>query len=220
MIARFAPFAILACVAMTNVAQAQDVAETSEIFEVHAPEPQGLHEALSTYIQLQKDFYANLTCFEERAETVLSYLREFESLQIVKKQISFETPEVEWKETPDWVRIKNIVTAEPTVCAEVDQAIASFIDANAPVLRSVVNTLIEQTKRLDETQKMAFAQTIRDAFRDVPEMNKIRQLMAMCVYKQRNEAGGIVNYSVEKKWRTWYHIQKPLLDAWLSLDDF
>ena len=109
-----------------------------------------------------------------------------------------------------------ILVQEPTLCAQLDDALSRYIAKNGNALSIAVADLTKKTNAMSEAEKAAEAQKYRVAMAAIPELRRAQEILYLCLYKYKNDNGVPTAYSVEKTMRKWYVIETPLVDAWIG----
>ena len=229
-------------------ARAQDdAASTDADASADAADATSAEDALRRYLALQKGMYALLVPLESKAAEYQKHLGDVERWVLDERMASKTRIEPEPAPEPDPApkkgsknreksskpkapsladrllkdnaRLHAIYVREPTLCAEMDAILTQYVDAHSAELQSLVSVLLAQYKTMDDAQKEKMAATIGTSMAATPKLKSVHNMMALCVYKQKNELGRPTKYSPEKTWRRWYRIQTPLLSAWLRTDE-
>jgi len=104
---------------------------------------------------------------------------------------------------------------EPSACAKIDQQLTTLISQNEAQIKKSVETLVLNTKNLDEADRADFAAKFADCSAKF-KTQQAQQVIYACVYRQKNTRNVPLSYSVEKTLRKLYTLQEPLLNAWLG----
>lgn len=216
------PFFILA-LAAPGYAAAQSIfvpAEgslNSEVQQNQASAPTK-QDYINHFVQLQIDLYRVVMTFDARAKQVEKAIRPFEEaeLQRMEQQALAGKNAEPIPRTPEHAARYSLLVSEPTLCKELDESLKRYIEKNTPALEAVVKTFTAETLKMSENEKAETAARVRDTLQAYPDLRRAQEILYLCLYRYKNDAGIPRAYSVEKTMRVWFNIQLPLVDAWLG----
>ena len=171
---------------------------------------------LNQLINLQRNFYRIVLTFDERARQVESVSRRFESDYLkLQENRAIQQDSDQGNNYP--LTGYSILVKEPTMCAELDNALKIYIKKNAADLSAVITQLVAETQNYSEAQKAETAAIIRTAIHaSDTDYQRAQEILYLCLYRYKSMTGNPTKYSVEKTLREWFTIQAPLLDLWLG----
>lgn len=175
----------------------------------------GNSDSLDRLITLQRDMYRLIMTFDAKAKQVERYLQRYERAQLEKREFQLKYPDTPY-ESEDANIGYSVLVQEPTLCAQLDEALKRFIAQNGDALSLAVSDLTQKTNSMTEQEKALEAEKYRVAMAAIPEVKRAQEILYLCLYKYKNENGMPIPYSVEKTMRNWFVIQTPLVDAWLG----
>ena len=172
-------------------------------------------DSLGRIIALNRDLYRLVMTFDAKAKQVERYQPRYERGQLEKREFELTHPDTPF-ESEDAGIGYSVLVQEPTLCAQLDEALKRFIAKNGDPLSHAVADLTQKTKEMSEAEKAAEAEKYRVAMAAIPEVRRAQEILYLCLYKYKNENGIPTAYSVEKTMRNWFVIETPLVDAWLG----
>ena len=173
---------------------------------------------LSQLISLQLNLYKVVLTFDERAKKFENAHDHFETMLLQARENQMVRNNDAAAQDP----IHNIpgysaVVKEPTLCAELDNALKSYIKKHSQDLTAVVTQLTAETQNYSEQQKAETASFIHSTLKSSGiDIRRSEEILYLCLYRYKNELGVPRNYSVEKTLREWFTIQAPLVDLWIG----
>ena len=182
-------------------------------------------DALMGMVNLQRDLYRVVMTFDEQARRVEGMLIWYEQARIQnhEKRMSGLVPQPD----PDTVQI-DPETGEPVfddglihfktplLCSELDESLRRYINKNVDQMEKYAKTLAAEAQKLTDGEKAETAERLRVALAAIPELRRAEEILYICLYKYKNDAGVPTTYSVEKTLRSWYMAQEKLVDAWIG----
>lgn len=173
---------------------------------------------LSQLLSLQLNLYRVVLTFDERAKQYENAHDHFETMLLQAKENQLVQNNGHSKQDALYsIPGYSAVVKEPTLCAELDNALKSYIKKHAQDLTVVVTQLTQETQNYSEQQKAATATAIHTALTSSGiNVRRAEEIMYLCLYRYKNELGSPRKYSVEKTLREWFTIQTPLIDLWLG----
>lgn len=216
------PFFILA-LAAPSFAAAQSIfvpADGSLLGETQQNQPSAplSKDDIDHFVQLQIDLYRVVMTFDARAKQVEKNIRPFEEAELIRsEQQALAGKNAEpIQRSPENAARYSLLVSEPTLCKELDESLKRYIEKNTPALEAVVKTFTAETLKMSEPQKAETAARVRDTLQAYPDLRRAQEILYLCLYRYKNDAGMPRAYSVEKTMRNWFNIQLPLVDAWLG----
>ncbi len=170
-------------------------------------------DSLGKLISLHRDLYRLVMTFDAKAKQVERYQPRYERGQLEKREFELKHPDTPYESEEAYAGY-SVLVAEPTLCAQLDEALKRFIAKNGDALSYAVADLAKKTNAMSEDEKAAEAEKYRVAMAAIPEIRRAQEILYLCLYKYKNENGIPTAYSVEKTMRSWFVIETPLVDAW------
>ena len=171
---------------------------------------------LNQLITLQRNLYRIVLTFDERARQVESVSRRFESDYLKSQEYRITQQDSDSASNYTLTGYGTLVK-EPTMCAELDNALKNYIAKNATDLKAAVTQLVAETQHYTDAQKKETAAVIRTAIHaSDTDYRRAQEILYLCLYRYKSMTGVPTRYSVEKTLREWFNIQAPLIDLWLG----
>ncbi len=173
-------------------------------------------DALSNWIKLQADLYKIVLTFDEKAKLLERNILHNEQVRLNNDEIRFKALSANRKpnESGNYGGEEQIYSS--TLCSELNDTLNRYIDKNTSALDGVVKKIVAETASMDETQKASYSQRIQVAVAAIPNLRRSQEILYLCLYKYKTEAGVPAAWSLEKTLRKWNAVQVPILDAWLG----
>ncbi|MBO4350825.1 MAG: hypothetical protein J6A01_07780 [Proteobacteria bacterium] len=172
-------------------------------------------DSLGRLIALNRDLYRLVMTFNAKAKQVERYQQRYERGQLEKREFELKYPDTPYESEEANIGY-SVLVAEPTLCAQLDEALKRYIAKNGDALSYAVADLTKKTNAMSEEEKAAEAEKYRVAMAAIPEVRRAEEILYLCLYKYKNDNGVPTVYSVEKTMRSWFVIETPLIDAWLG----
>ena len=173
--------------------------------------------ALSRWISLDAGLYHVVLRFDARSQQVERAERLFEPAYLSSYEFKMLHPDSENTDpAPGWSQYATLMR-EPTMCSELNKAVAQYIAQNKAELDSVISKLVAETKDFSEDQKIQMASGVRTAFSAaVPQKDRAYEILYQCLHRQKNEVGVPKSFNFEKTLKDWFIIEARLIDAWMG----
>ena len=203
-------------------AQAQEsifvpLAETgTESPEAQDGQPLQNNDSLSNWIKLQADLYKIVLTFDEKAKLLERNLYHNEQVRLMNEEIRFKAQTAHRKPNDNGSYDGMEQVYGSMLCSELNDTLNRYIDKNTAALDAVVKKIVAETEPMNESEREAYSQRIQVAMAAVPNLRRAQEILYLCLYKYKTEAGVPAAWSVEKTLRKWNAVQVPILDTWLG----
>lgn len=174
--------------------------------------------ALSEWVALQAGLYRVVTTYEAQAEAMGRWLRYFERKQMVMhiEKMTGEETEETGGERRATQKAYEAVATEPGLCAGLNEAISSYVNANMEAMTRVTEALVRETSTYGEEERGEFASRLRVTLAGMEGKRRAQEILWYCLYKDKDELGQPRAYSVERTMKAWYRVQESLITSWIG----
>lgn len=168
------------------------------------------------WIELQSGLYKIVKTFDEQARQLERVMLSNDEARVNNHLIEIQAKSsgIEADEYGKYGGESPIISS--SLCQEMDASLDRYISKKTPELDVVVQSLTNKTKSMSDAEKAEFAKRLNMLIAGIPELRRAEEILYLCLYKYKNEAGFPTTWSVDKTLRKWFAVQQPLLDAWIG----
>lgn len=168
------------------------------------------------WVELHSNLYRIVMTFDEQAKQLERVLLKNEEARLNNEQVVMHAKArgIEPDENGNYGGEMPIIGS--SLCQELDASLDRYISKKTPELDVVVQSLTKRTQALSEGDKAEFAKRLNMLIAGIPALKRSEEILYLCLYKYKNEAGMPTSWAVDKTLRRWYAVQQPLLDAWIG----